>query len=246
MKLFFFVPVGSPDVPNHISLWGHLLAARGPLQLYTNIGPAKIFPGIKSPLNRVEPGDLDWIIVRENLEGEYSGYGGRSDVGQPWETATEVAIFTRVGVERIIRFAFETVQERPRKLLTVVTNLIPRGTGWSCWIMAMDFPYVTWDKMLVDAMTVRMVSNPKSSDVIVGTNVHMDILSDLAAALSRSIGIAASSNLDPSRKLHLCLSLFTAVLLTLRAKELLIRWQQSGVRQICFVGLEKRVQQTSL
>lgn len=145
------------------------------------------------------------MLVRENSEGEYSGQGGRSHIGQPWEAATEVAIFTRVGIERIIRFAFETAQSRPRRHLTVVTKSNSMRNGMVLWdeiaaSVAKDFPDVTWDKMLVDAMTVRMVWKPESIDTIVGTNLHMDILSDLAAALAGSIGIAPSSNLDPTRK----------------------------------------------
>ncbi|KAJ5897417.1 tartrate dehydrogenase [Penicillium tannophilum] len=199
-----FGAVGDPDVPDHISLWGLLLAIRGPLQLYANVRPVRTFPGTKCPLNTAT-GGIDWMLVRENSEGEYSGQGGRSHVGQPWETATEVAIFTRVGIERIIRFAFETAQSRPRKHLTVVTKSNSMRNGMVLWdeiaaSVAKDFPDVTWDKMLVDAMTVRMVWKPESIDTIVGTNLHMDILSDLAAALAGSIGIAPSSNLDPTRK----------------------------------------------
>lgn len=145
------------------------------------------------------------MLVRENSEGEYAGQGGRSHVGQPWEAATEVAIFTRHAIERIMRFAFETAQSRPRKLLTVVTKSNSMRNGLVLWdeiaaSVAKDFPDVTWDKMLVDAMTVRMVGKPDSIDTIVGTNLHMDILSDLAAALAGSIGVAPSSNLDPSRE----------------------------------------------
>lgn len=201
-----FGSVGAPDVPDHISLWGLLLKIRGPMQLYANVRPVRIFPGIKSYLTNVEKeSDLDWVLVRENSEGEYSGQGGRSHLGQPWEIGTEVAIFSRVGIERIIRFAFETARSRPRKLLTVVTKSNSMRNGMVLWDevvkeVSLDYPDVTWDKMLVDAMTVRMVSNPKSLDTIVGTNLHMDILSDLAAVLSGSIGIAPSSNLDPTRK----------------------------------------------
>ena len=145
------------------------------------------------------------MLVRENSEGEYSGQGGRSHVGQPWECATEVGIFTRVGIERIMRFAFETARSRPRKLLTVVTKSNAMRNGMVLWdevaaSVAKDFPDVTWDKMLVDAMTIRMVTKPQSVDTVVGTNLHMDILSDLAAALAGSIGVAPSSNLDPTRK----------------------------------------------
>ncbi|KAE8147854.1 fungal-specific transcription factor [Aspergillus avenaceus] len=199
-----FGAVGAPDVPDHISLWGLLLAIRGPLQLYANVRPVRTFPGTKCPLNTVTEG-IDWMLVRENSEGEYSGQGGRSHVGQPWEAATEVAMFTRVGVERIMRFAFEVARSRPRKLLTVVTKSNSLRNGMVLWDqvaeeVAREFPDVTWDKMLVDAMTVRMVAKPYSVDTIVGTNLHMDILSDLAAALAGSIGVAPSSNLDPTRK----------------------------------------------
>lgn len=201
-----FGAVGAPDVPDHVSLWGLLLGIRGPMQLYANVRPVKIFPGTRYYLNNIEdPSDIDWVLVRENSEGEYSGQGGRSHVGQPHEAATEVAIFTRIGVERIIRFAFETARSRSRKKLTVVTKSNSLRHGLVLWDevaeeVSKDFPDVEWDKVLVDAMTVRMVSKPKSLDVIVGTNLHMDILSDLAAILAGSIGLAPSSNLDPTRK----------------------------------------------
>lgn len=144
------------------------------------------------------------MIIRENSEGEYAGQGGRTHKNQPWETATEVAIFTRVGIERIMRFAFQTAQSRPRKTLTVVTKSNSMRNGMVLWDevaaeVAKEFPDVKVDKMLVDAMTVRMVTHPKSLDTIVGTNLHMDIISDLAAALAGSIGVAPSSNLDPTR-----------------------------------------------
>lgn len=191
-------------MPDHVSLWGLLLALRSPLQLYANVRPVRTFPGTKSPLTTAVNG-IDWVLVRENSEGEYCGQGGRSHTGQPWEAATEVAIFTRVGVERIMRFAFETARSRPRRHLTVVTKSNAMRHGMVLWdevaeAVAKDFPDVTWDKMLVDAMTLRMISKPDSLDTIVGTNLHMDILSDLAAGLAGSIGVAPSSNLDPTRK----------------------------------------------
>ncbi|KAH6672766.1 isocitrate/isopropylmalate dehydrogenase [Plectosphaerella plurivora] len=200
-----FGSVGAPDVPDHISLWGLLLAIRSPLQLYANVRPVRTFPGTNSPLKTVDERGIDWMIVRENSEGEYSGQGGRSHRGQDWETATEVAIFTRRGVERIMRFAFETARSRPAKRLTVVTKSNSMRNGMVLWdeiaaLVAKDFPDVEWDKMLVDAMTVRMIAKPYSVDTIVGTNLHMDIISDMAAALAGSIGIAPSSNLDPTRK----------------------------------------------
>jgi isocitrate/isopropylmalate dehydrogenase len=178
---------------------------RGPLQLYANVRPVKNFPNVPSLLKDVQDGDIDWVLVRENSEGEYCGQGGRTHRGTPWEIATDVSVFTRVGIERIMRFAFETARSRPRKLLTVVTKSNAMRHGMVLWDevaaeVSTDFPDVKWDKMLVDAMTVRMAAKPKSLDTIVGTNLHMDILSDLAAALGGSIGIAASSNLDPTRK----------------------------------------------
>ncbi|KAL1856503.1 hypothetical protein Daus18300_010660 [Diaporthe australafricana] len=193
------------DVPDHISLWSLRLAICQPFQQYANVRPTKVFRGTQSPLRNCNTGDLDWVIVRENSEGEYAGQGGRSHRGQPWETATEVAMFTRHGVERIMRFAFETAQSRPRKFLTVVTKSNAQRNGMVLWdevaaAVAKDFPDVTVDKMLVDAMTCRMVLKPESLDTIVATNLHADILSDLAAALAGSIGIAPTSNLDPTRQ----------------------------------------------
>ena len=198
----FFGAVGAPDVPDHLTLWGLRLAICQPLDQYANVRPTRILPGIRSPLRHVAAGDLDWVIVRENSEGEYAGQGGRSHRGLPAEVATEVAIFTRAGVTRIMRFAFELARSRPRKLLTVVTKSNAQRYGMVLWDeiareVAADFPDVTWDKMLVDAMTVRMTLDPKSLDTIVATNLHADILSDLAAALAGSIGIAPTANLNP-------------------------------------------------
>ncbi|KAK6081502.1 tartrate dehydrogenase [Seiridium cupressi] len=200
-----FGAVGAPDVPDHISLWGLRLAICQPFQQYANVRPTKVFRGTQSPLRNCKPGDLDWVIIRENSEGEYAGQGGRSHRGTAWESATEVSVFTRHAVERIMRFAFETAQKRPRKLLTVVTKSNAQRNGMVLWdevaaIVAKDFPDVTQDKMLVDAMTCRMVLKPESLDTIVATNLHADILSDLAAALAGSIGIAPTSNLDPTRE----------------------------------------------
>ncbi|MEO9335903.1 tartrate dehydrogenase [Mesorhizobium sp. SB112] len=198
----YFGAVGAPDVPDHLTLWGLRLAICQPFDQYANIRPTRILPGIESPLKGVEAGDLDWMIVRENSEGEYAGQGGRSHRGLPEEVATEVSIFTRAGVERIMRFAFETARSRPRKFLTVVTKSNAQRHGMVLWDdiakeVSADYPDVTWDKMLVDAMTVRMTLNPRSLDTIVATNLHADILSDLAAALAGSIGIAPTANLNP-------------------------------------------------
>ena len=198
----FFGAVGAPDVPDHITLWGLRLPICQGFDQYANVRPTRILPGISAPLKDKGPGDLDWVIVRENSEGEYAGHGGRAHRGLPEEVATETAIFTRVGVTRIMRFAFRLAQARPRKLLTVVTKSNAQRHGMVMWDeiaaeVATEFPDVSWDKMLVDAMTVRMTLNPESLDTIVATNLHADILSDLAGALAGSLGVAPTANIDP-------------------------------------------------
>jgi tartrate dehydrogenase/decarboxylase / D-malate dehydrogenase len=197
-----FGAVGAPDVPDHLTLWGLRLSICQPLDQYANVRPTRVLPGIQSPLRHVDRDELDWVIVRENSEGEYAGQGGRSHPGLPLEVATDVAIFTRAGIERIMRFAFKLARSRPRKLLTVVTKSNAQRHGMVLWDeiaaeIASEFPDVTWDKMLVDAMTVRMTLKPESLDTIVATNLHADILSDLAAALAGSIGVAPTANLNP-------------------------------------------------
>jgi tartrate dehydrogenase/decarboxylase/D-malate dehydrogenase len=201
----YFGAVGAPDVPDHVTLWGLRLAICQPFDQYANVRPTRILPGITSPLRGVAEGDLDWVIVRENSEGEYAGQGGRSHRGLPEEVATEVSIFTRAGVERIMRFAFDLARSRPRRLLTVVTKSNAQRHGMVLWdeiaaTVARDYPDVTWDKMLVDAMTMRMVLKPQSIDTVVATNLHADVLSDLAAALAGSLGIAPTANLNPERR----------------------------------------------
>ena len=201
----FFGAVGAPDLPDHITLWGLRLPICQGFDQYANVRPTRILPGISAPLRDKGPGDLDWVIVRENSEGEYAGHGGRAHRGLPEEVATETAIFTRVGVTRIMRFAFRLAQARPRKLLTVVTKSNAQRHGMVMWDeiaaeVAAEFPDVSWDKMLVDAMTVRMTLNPESLDTIVATNLHADILSDLAGALAGSLGVAPTANIDPERR----------------------------------------------
>jgi tartrate dehydrogenase/decarboxylase/D-malate dehydrogenase len=192
-------------VPDHVSLWGLRLPICQGFDQYANVRPTRILPGIASPLRGVQPGDLDWVIVRENSEGEYAGHGGRCHRGLPEEVGTEVAIFTRVGVTRIMRYAFRMAQARPRKLLTVVTKSNAQRHGMVMWDeiaaeVSREFSDVTWDRMLVDAMTVRMTLHPKTLDTIVATNLHADILSDLAGALAGSIGVAPTANIDPERR----------------------------------------------
>ncbi|KSV67571.1 3-isopropylmalate dehydrogenase [Sinorhizobium sp. GL2] len=201
----YFGAVGAPDVPDHITLWGLRLPICQGFDQYANVRPTKILPGITPPLRNCGPGDLDWVIVRENSEGEYSGHGGRAHKGLPEEVGTEVAIFTRVGVTRIMRYAFKLAQSRSRKLLTVVTKSNAQRHGMVMWDeiaaeVSKEFPDVTWDKMLVDAMTVRMTLRPESLDTIVATNLHADILSDLAGALAGSLGVAPTANIDPERR----------------------------------------------
>lgn len=201
----YFGAVGAADVPDHITLWGLRLPICQGFDQYANVRPTKILPGITPPLRNCGPGDLDWVIVRENSEGEYSGNGGRTHKGLPEEVGTEVAIFTRVGVTRIMRYAFKLAQSRPRKFLTVVTKSNAQRHGMVMWDeiaaeVAEEFPDVRWDKMLVDAMTVRMTLRPRSLDTIVATNLHADILSDLAGALAGSIGVAPTANIDPQKR----------------------------------------------
>ena len=198
----FFGAVGSQQVPDHVSLWGLRLPIAQGFDQYANVRPARVLPGVTSPLTNSE--GIDWVIIRENSEGEYSGNGGRAHRGLPIEVGTEVAIFTRAGVERIHRFAFELARKRPRKHLTLVTKSNAQRFGMVMWDeifaeVARDYPDVTTDRELVDAMTTRMVLKPKTIDVVVATNLHADILSDLAAALSGSLGIAPTANLNPER-----------------------------------------------
>jgi len=201
----YFGAVGDPEVPDHVTLWGLRLAICQGFDQYANVRPARILPGVESPLAGVGAGDLDWVIVRENSEGEYSGAGGRAHQGLTGEVAVETAIFTRHGVERIVRFAFELARTRPARQLTCVTKSNAQRHGMVLWDeifaeVASAYPDIATDKMLVDAMTTRMVRDPGSLDVVVATNLHADILSDLAAALSGSLGIAPTANLNPERK----------------------------------------------
>jgi tartrate dehydrogenase/decarboxylase / D-malate dehydrogenase len=198
----YFGAVGSQKVPDHISLWGLRLPIAQGFDQYANVRPARVLPGVKSLLQNGK--DIDWVIIRENSEGEYAGNGGRTHRGLPIEVGTEVAVFTRVGVERIHRFAFDLARKRPRKHLTLVTKSNAQRFGMVMWDeifaeVSKDYPDVQVDRELVDAVTTRMVMKPHTLDVIVATNLHADILSDLAAALSGSLGIGPTANLNPER-----------------------------------------------
>src|SRR5262245_19914726 len=200
----YFGAVGAPDIPDHLTLWGLRLPICQGFDQYANVRPTRILKGLAGALRDCDAGDLDWVIVRENSEGEYAGHGGRAHRRSPEEVATETAIFTRAGVRRIMRFAFALAQSRPRRKLTVITKSNAQRHGMVMWDeiaaeVAKDFPDVSVDKELVDAATVRMVNRPESLDTIVATNLHADILSDLAAALAGSIGIAPTGNVNPER-----------------------------------------------
>lgn len=200
-----FGSAGDPDIPDHVTLWGLRLRICQGMDQYANVRPTRLLPGIDGPLKRCAPGDLDWVIVRENSEGEYSGAGGRVHQGFPIEAATDVTIMTRAGVERILRYAFRLAQSRPRRHLTVISKSNAQRHAMVMWDeiaaeVASEFPDVSWDRELVDAATARMVNRPASLDTVVATNLHADILSDLAAALAGSLGIAPTGNIDPERR----------------------------------------------
>src|SRR6187455_518928 len=200
-----FGSAGDPHIPDHITLWGLRLKICQGFDQYANVRPTRILPGIQSPLRNCKREDLNWVIVRENSEGEYAGVGGRVHQGHPIEVATDVSMMTRAGVERIMRFAFRMAQSRPRKLLTVITKSNAQRHAMVMWDeiareISREFPDVRWDKELVDASTARMINRPASLDTIVATNLHADILSDLAAALAGSLGIAPTGNIDPERR----------------------------------------------
>ena len=199
----YFGAVGDNEIPDDVTLWGLRLVICQGFGLYANVRPAVMLPGVRSPLREELSNKINWVMVRENSEGEYAGVGGRSHRGFAEEIAIDASLFSRVGVERIQRFAFDLARTRSEKHLTCVTKSNAQRFGMVLWDeifaqLAQEYPDVKTDKVLVDAATARMVLNPSSLDVIVASNLHGDILSDLAAALVGSLGIAASGNLDPS------------------------------------------------
>ncbi len=199
----YFGAVGDPSLPDDVTLWGLRLAICQGFDQFANLRPARLLPGVTGPLRSELGRAIDMIIVRENSEGEYAGVGGRSHRDMPHEVAIETSVFTRTGVERIQRFAFELARTRPRRRLTCVTKSNAQRHGMVMWDeifqeLAAKFTDVETDKVLVDAATARMVLDPGSLDVIVASNLHADILSDLASALTGSLGIGATANLDPT------------------------------------------------
>jgi tartrate dehydrogenase/decarboxylase/D-malate dehydrogenase len=199
----FFGAVGAPEVPDHVSLWGLRLPICQGFDQYANVRPSRLLPGIASPMRNAH--EIDWVIVRENTEGEYSGAGGRVHRSLSNEVAMEVSTFTRSGVERVHRFAFELARKRPRKHLTLVTKSNAQRHGMVLWDevffeVSNEYQDVRTERILVDAATTRMVLKPSAIDVMVASNLHADILSDLAAALSGSLGVAPTANLNPERR----------------------------------------------
>jgi tartrate dehydrogenase/decarboxylase/D-malate dehydrogenase len=203
----YFGAVGWPDVPDHISLWGLRLAICQGFDQYACVRPVKLLPGVESPLRNASAETLDWIVVRENSEGEYAGIGGRNlgGRGPGKQVALQSALFTEEGCERIIRYAFELAQTRTRKKVTSVTKSNAQQYGMVLWDetfsrVAAKYPDVETETWLVDAMAARFVLRPETLDIVVGSNLFGDILSDLGSALAGSLGIAASANLDPERR----------------------------------------------
>lgn len=201
----FFGAVGWPaTVPDHISLWGSLLQFRREFDQYVNLRPVKLMPGVPSPLANVKPGDIDFWVVRENTEGEYSSIGGRMFPGTDREFVVQESVMTRVGVDRILRFAFELAAKRPRRRLTSATKSNGISITMPYWderveAMAKNYPGVAVDKQHIDILTAFFVLKPQSFDVVVGSNLFGDILSDLGPACTGTIGIAPSGNLNPER-----------------------------------------------
>jgi tartrate dehydrogenase/decarboxylase/D-malate dehydrogenase len=201
----FLGAVGYPGVPDHISLWGLLIPIRRAFQQYANVRPLKLFQGVETPLKDRAAGDIDMVIVRENAEGEYSEMGGRIYNGTPQEMAIQESIFTRHGVDRIIRFAFELAGRRDRRKLTSATKsngIIHTMPYWDerFAAVAADYPDIETDKFHIDILTARFVSNPDWFDVVVGSNLFGDILSDLGAAVVGGMGLAPAANINPERE----------------------------------------------
>jgi tartrate dehydrogenase/decarboxylase / D-malate dehydrogenase len=200
----FLGAVGHPDVPDHVSLWGLLIPIRRAFQQYVNLRPVKLFEGIDSPLKNWKPGEIEFVIVRENCEGEYSNVGGRMYEGTPNELAVQQAIFTRLGVTRIIRYAFKLASTRKKRLTSATKSngIIFTMPFWDEIFreVAKEYPDVKTDQYHIDILTAHFVRHPDWFDVVVGSNLFGDILSDLGPAVVGSIGIAPSANLNPEKE----------------------------------------------
>jgi tartrate dehydrogenase/decarboxylase/D-malate dehydrogenase len=201
----FLGAVGWPTVPDHASLWGLLIPIRREFQQYVSLRPVRLMPGVESPLARKQAGDIDMMIVRENNEGEYSSVGGRIYDGTEFETAVQQSIFTRHGVDRIMHFAFKLAQTRPRKHLTSATKSNGITVTMPFWderfkALSAHYPDVKTDQFHIDILTAHFVQRPEQFDVVVGSNLFGDILSDLGPACTGTIGIAPSANINPERE----------------------------------------------
>jgi tartrate dehydrogenase/decarboxylase/D-malate dehydrogenase len=196
--------IGSPAVPDHIAVWDLLLPLRQRFQQYVNLRPMRLLPGLTSPLANRTAADIDMVCVRENSEGEYAGLGGRVHVGTKHEVAEQTGLFTRQGIERILRYGFETAMQRPRKLLASATKSNALRHSMVLWdeiaeSVRKDYPAVEYRKYHVDAIAARMVTHPATLDVIVASNLFGDILTDIGSAISGSLGIAPGANINPER-----------------------------------------------
>jgi len=201
----FLGAVGFPGVPDYVSLWGLLIPIRRGFEQYANIRPVRLMPGIESPLRGREPGDIEFIVVRENTEGEYSSLGGRSFEGTDFELVIQENVFTRRGVDRILRYAFELARSRPKKHLTWATKSNGIFVSMPYWderaqAMAAKYPDVRTDKYHIDILSAHFVLNPDRFDVVVASNLFGDILSDLGPACTGTIAIAPGANLNPERE----------------------------------------------
>jgi tartrate dehydrogenase/decarboxylase/D-malate dehydrogenase len=206
-------PVGDLRVPDHVSLWGLLLPLRQGFDQYVNLRPMQLLPGIRGPLADRGPSDIDMVCVRENTEGEYAGTGGRLHQGTPDEVAIQESLFTRKGTERIIRYAFEYARAHGRRKVTSATKSNSLQYSMVFWDdvfreVATEYPDIDHEQQLIDSLAARLVSRPESLDVLVASNLFGDILTDLGAAISGSMGLAPSANLNPERRYP---SLFQAI-----------------------------------
>jgi len=206
-------PIGDPRVPDHLTLWGLLLPLRQGFDQYVNLRPMRLLPGVQSPLVGKGPAEIDMLCIRENTEGEYAGVGGRVHQGMGEEVAIQSMVFTRAGTARIIRYAFEYARQHGRKQVTSATKSNSMQYSMVFWDevfaqVAADYPDIAHEQQLVDSLCARFVSRPESLDVIVASNLFGDILTDLGAAISGSLGLAPSANLNPMRRYP---SLFQAI-----------------------------------
>lgn len=200
----FLGAIGAPGVPDHVSVWELILPLRQRFEQYVNLRPMRLLAGLTSPLANRGPADIDMVCVRENSEGEYAGLGGRLHVGTPYEVAEQTGLFTRRGIERIVRYGFQIASARPRRLLASATKSNALQHSMVLWdevaeAVSREFPGVTYSKYHVDALAARMITHPQSVDVIVASNLFGDILTDLGAAISGSIGVAPGANINPER-----------------------------------------------